>query len=397
MSATVTRPAGLLLIGPYPPPHGGISVHVAAIERLARRAGVPCRVLDAGGHRPADGAPNPGATAGSSAAAPDASAALAPGAGVPSRLRLLAETRRLARRSWLVHLHVSGHAAKSWLLALACGLAGAGAPGRVLTVHSGIVPEYLSGLGFGAGGAVRALVRLALGRFERVICVNEAIRDAFIELGADRARLEVAPAHLPEPAPALAPPPEIADRLLGRSPLLSTVLFFRPEYGLEVLLDALARLRSSHPALGCLVMGGGDGEAEAEARRQVVARGLDEAVVFTGDLPHPLCRALIARSDLFVRPTLADGDALSVREALALGVPVVASDAGHRPPGTVLFARGDAAGLARRIEELLDPAVAGEGAPCAEAPNGAAERLLAIYLDAAHATPPRWEATCSPS
>lgn len=379
MSAPATpAAAGLLLIGPYPPPHGGISVHVAAIERLALRTGVPCRVLDAGGHRPA----------GTAAAGRDRR----------SRLGLLAETRRLARRGWLVHVHVSGHAARSWLLALACGAAAAGAPGRVLTVHSGIVPEYLAG----AGAAARALVRRALRRFDRVLCVNRAIRDAFAGLGAgaEAARLEVAPAHLPEPAPAVEPPAVLAGWLAGRSPVLSTVLFFRPEYGFEVLLDALAAVVPAHPGLGCLVIGGGD---DAEARRRIAERGLGGAVALTGDLPHPLCRALIARSDLFVRPTLADGDALSVREALALGVPVVASDAGHRPPGTVLFPSGDAAELARRIDEVLSGSPAGTltggsaNGSAAPGGTGAAERLLGIYLDVARAAPPDWEATCSPS
>ena len=36
----------LLLVGPVPPPHGGISVHVAALEQQVRAAGLPCRVLD---------------------------------------------------------------------------------------------------------------------------------------------------------------------------------------------------------------------------------------------------------------------------------------------------------------------------------------------------------------
>ncbi|MBI4458503.1 MAG: hypothetical protein HY648_00415, partial [Acidobacteria bacterium] len=36
----------LLLIGPYPPPHGGISVHVAAAKKQLDQAGFACRVLN---------------------------------------------------------------------------------------------------------------------------------------------------------------------------------------------------------------------------------------------------------------------------------------------------------------------------------------------------------------
>ncbi|MBL1215454.1 MAG: glycosyltransferase [Ignavibacteriae bacterium] len=47
--------------------------------------------------------------------------------------------------------------------------------------------------------------------------------------------------------------------------------------------------------------------------------------------------ALIAISDLFVRPTNTDGDALSIRESLYLNIPVVASNAVSRPDGCILF------------------------------------------------------------
>jgi hypothetical protein len=55
---------------------------------------------------------------------------------------------------------------------------------------------------------------------------------------------------------------------------------------------------------------------------------------------------VIAACDVFVRPTLADGDSVSVREALALGRVVVASAVGHRPEGVLTFRAGSAANCA---------------------------------------------------
>ncbi|MFN7135061.1 MAG: glycosyltransferase, partial [Myxococcales bacterium] len=63
--------------------------------------------------------------------------------------------------------------------------------------------------------------------------------------------------------------------------------------------------------------------------------------------------AVMLASDVFVRPTYADGDALSVREALSLGRPVVASAVGFRPEGTTLFRTGDALDLAEKVERAL--------------------------------------------
>lgn len=331
----------LLLVGPYPPPYGGISVHVATAERLLAAGGARCRVLDVGGHRP-----------GRSRTA--------------SRLRLLREIRAHARRGWTLHLHTNGHNRKSWLLALACAAAGRDAPARVVTLHSGMVPGYLAG-----GAAARLLARLALAGYGRVLCVNSRIREAVAALGVDRRRLATAPAYLETPPPREVPPEALQAWLEDHHPVVSTALFFRPEYGFEVLVEALRSLKTRHPGLGCLVLG--SGEQEPEASRRLAAEGMEEWVLLAGDVSHPLCLALIARSDLFVRPTLADGDALSVREALALGVPVVASDVGHRPRGVRLFRAGDPAALAAAAGRVLDeadrqaagafPAAAGRGAP----------------------------------
>jgi glycosyltransferase involved in cell wall biosynthesis len=165
----------------------------------------------------------------------------------------------------------------------------------------------------------------------------------------------------------------------GHRPLVSTALFFRPEYGFELLVDALERLRADFPSLGCLVLG--DGEGAAAAGRALARRDARDWVLLAGDVPHPLCLALIARSDLFVRPALADGDAISVREALALSVPVVASDAGPRPAGVTLFASGERDALAARIGERLRAPRPRRASAERDEPGErrALERLLEIY------------------
>ena len=63
--------------------------------------------------------------------------------------------------------------------------------------------------------------------------------------------------------------------------------------------------------------------------------------------------ATLRSLDVFVRPTYFDGDASSVREALALGIRVVASDTDFRPEGVWRFTCGDADALAGAIEAAL--------------------------------------------
>ena len=95
----------------------------------------------------------------------------------------------------------------------------------------------------------------------------------------------------------------------------------------------------------------GSGEQQAQAEQLVCERNLQNCIHFLGNVSHEKCLSVMSQCDLFVRPTFADGDANSVREALSLGIPVVASDVGNRPPGTVLFRTGDVDDLAAKIEE----------------------------------------------
>src|SRR5579863_87619 len=135
----------ILLIGPYPPPHGGVSVHVCGIHRRLTAAGVFCRVLDTSDVR-----------------------------SWSFNFALL----RYALQGWTLHLHTNGHNWKSWLLALWCGIAGQYS-NCILTLHSGMAPVYLTGL----YGWRRRMAGFTCRLYSRVICVNAAIRDALLLMG----------------------------------------------------------------------------------------------------------------------------------------------------------------------------------------------------------------------
>ena len=62
---------------------------------------------------------------------------------------------------------------------------------------------------------------------------------------------------------------------------------------------------------------------------------------------------VMARAQLLVRATDVDGDANTVKEAMMLGVPVLATDLPNRPPGIELVARDALDELGSRIGALL--------------------------------------------
>jgi glycosyltransferase involved in cell wall biosynthesis len=275
---------------------------------------------------------------------------------------------RHACQGWTLHLHTNGHNLKSWLVALGCGLAGLSSGGCILTLHSGMAPGYLHA----APGWRRRLAAFVCCLYTRVIGVSDGIRDALLSLDLPPHRTEMVPAYLMTERPEASLDPSILAWIGRHQPVLSTTLFFRPEYGFDLLATAVARLSLRYPSLGCLVMG--SGEQREQAERRIHEMGLEENVLMLGDVNHDTCLALMSASDVFVRPTLEDGDSISVREALALGVPVVASDIGTRPAGAILFQRGDVGEMLSKVELAMsskrDPRV-----PAADCMN----RFMEIY------------------
>jgi glycogen(starch) synthase len=343
--ATSMRPARVVLAGYYPPPLGGESVHVADLARGLRARGVHVDVVNL--RRGA--APSPEYRR------------------VTGAFSLLTALRRGLGRGTLLHLHTNGHSAKSWSVVLAGAVALTFArAGGVLTLHSGFAPGYLAGRGHMA----RAAIRLAVAPFAHVVCVNAAIRDALTKLGVPASRLSVLPGYLGLDAPELLSERD-ARSIDGFAPYLVAAGATDPEYGLTVLIDAVDRLRQRHPRVGCVVMGAGDADS---LRAAVARRGLVNHVLCLGEVPHARYLAFLARADVFVRPSIVDGDAISVREALALGRRVVASDTDFRPDGVITFRRGDSADLADKVTMALETR-----ATVVARDMRSFERLLGIY------------------
>ena len=315
----------VLLIGDYPPPYGGISVHVQQLALFLRQHGAECAVLDI----------EPGS-------APKTGAIRVTGA-----LGFLLALVRFSRSGFVSHIHTNGHNFKSWLAIAVTAWVGFFFGRRnIATLHSGLMPDYAAGGGFGR----KWMIRAALWPLGGVIAVNQKIERALLDLKVAPPRIFVLPAFALGPR-AAALPGWFDDYRERFSPLIASAVYLEKEYGTDLLVEACVTLRGRYPDLGCLIMGSG-GE-ETAVRSRIQRAGGADFLFLLGNVPHDLCLSIMERSDLFVRPTLFDGDAISVREALALGVPTVASDVGYRPPGTRLFKPGDLADLIDQIDRAL--------------------------------------------
>jgi glycosyltransferase involved in cell wall biosynthesis len=109
--------------------------------------------------------------------------------------------------------------------------------------------------------------------------------------------------------------------------VVGAVARFDPVKGLDVLLDAFARARRLVPEASLLLIG--DGEGGRRLRAQAARLGVEDRVVFAGAIEDAV-RCLPA-VDLFVSASHGEGLPLSMLEAMACGLPVVAT----RVPGHV--------------------------------------------------------------
>jgi glycosyltransferase involved in cell wall biosynthesis len=110
----------------------------------------------------------------------------------------------------------------------------------------------------------------------------------------------------------------------ARPPRLLTVALLGRVKGLDVFLEALGRhRRSGGPALDYHLVG--DGPQRQELEDQVASLGLGEWVTFHGLADVTGVRRQLAQADLFVLPSRSEGFPVSLMEAHAAGLPLLAS------------------------------------------------------------------------
>ena len=73
--------------------------------------------------------------------------------------------------------------------------------------------------------------------------------------------------------------------------------------------------------------------------------------VFYIDRAHSFFE-ILKLSDCYIRATTTDGDSLSVKEALSINKPVIASDCVDRPAGCILYKTADTGALLQRVEQF---------------------------------------------
>lgn len=163
-------------------------------------------------------------------------------------------------------------------------------------------------------------------RVARVIAVSEAVREQLLRDGIPPGRVVTIPSAVDPASLRAARRPGERSRLglPVDARLAVTPAALTPEKGHRTLLAAAAILRSAAPGLHWALAG--SGPERGPLQREAARLGVADRLHWLGQVDDVV--PLLAEADVAVMPSLSEGLGTAALEALALGVPLVASDVG---------------------------------------------------------------------
>ena len=314
------KPSTLALLGAYPPPYGGVTIHTRRLCRLFEERGVDYILYNAASE-------------------------------AENGKRILSVYRN--RHLWMIWyaffgkepvVYILSPRLMSWMLG--AFLATVRGKKVVLRIQNSRLIDWC-----GKPSLRRFLAVFSLRRFSQIISVNREIYEQLIAVGVNPKRAHVFPGFLPPVQSDLehhSVMPDIWQFMASHAPVITAngkISFYQGEdlYGLDHLIELAIQLKPEYPNLGIIFCFSDYSGEHQSYLDELLSKATDNGVlsnVLFNTRSGPFL-PILKEGDLFVRPTNTDGDANSIREALYLGIPTIASDAVDRPPGVVIFKSRD--------------------------------------------------------
>jgi glycosyltransferase involved in cell wall biosynthesis len=191
-------------------------------------------------------------------------------------------------------------------------------------------------------------------RADRIVCISEATaNDVVRELGVDRERISIVYPGVDEGFFDAQPAPPA---ILGGAPYVLAVGTLNERKNLGVLIDAFAAIAKRDREVRLVIVGSPDRDAE-RIRQRIREQGIESRTMLLGFASDAELSGIVAGASVLVFPSLFEGYGMPVTEAMAAGMPVIASSdpsideaAGG---AAVRFDPRDALALAESLSKVL--------------------------------------------
>lgn len=203
----------------------------------------------------------------------------------------------------------------------------------------------------------------SLNSFNAIICVKSGDKDYLIKKGITCKVYEI-PAFIKpiEKEENIQIPKYITDFIKKENFIItanaSSLSFCNNEdlYGVDMCVELLNKLKNKYKNIKigfvfCL-SDIGNYKYFKKIKEDLKKLNLEKDFLFVKD--NIELYPIMKMSDLFIRPTNTDGDAVSVREALFYKIPVITSDVVKRPEGTILFKTRDFEDLYNKTLQVIE-------------------------------------------
>ena len=325
--------AKIAIIGPYPPPYGGISIHIKRMKNYLEKNHIECIVYT--GSRIV-------------------------GYENIINVKPINSYKKFIFKIPFLNFNILHFHSINLKIRMLLGWYKFFGKKIILTIHGESLHDQLIRLNF----IGRYLLLLSLNNLDEIICVNPRTKEELLDLGFNSIKIEVIPAFIPQASDEtdIKKLPEFFHKIRHKHKFLITanasrISFYNNEdlYGIDLSIELMKILfDNGYKDIGFIYVIPDIGDYDYFEKMQNLVKKYnleDNFHFYTKPVAYP---AVINICDLFIRPTNTDGYGVSIAEAISLQIPAIASDVCKRPEGAILFKNRNIDDLYIKITDVIN-------------------------------------------